>query len=226
MFLTSSVFQCFSNFNVHVVHLWLLLKCRFLFSVCMCMCVCELSHVWLFAAPGLYLPGSSIHRISQAKILKQVGISYSRGSPQPLDRTCIFCVSCIAGGFLTSVLAGKPLFIVDLAKYTEFLISKQVMVLLQRLYFESVQFSCSVVSDSVIPWTAACQDSLSVNKSRRLLKLMFIELVLPSNCLILCLPLLSLPSVFPRLNQDLFQWVNSSHKVTKVLEFQLQHQSF
>ena len=60
----------------------------------------------------------------------------------------------------------------------------------------SVQFSCSVLSDSVTPWTAARQSSLSITISRSLLKLMSIELVMPSNHLILCRPLL-LPSIFP-----------------------------
>ena len=58
-------------------------------------------------------------------------------------------------------------------------------------------FSCSVVSDSATPWTAARQASLSFTTSRSLLKLMSIESVMPSNHLILCLPLLLLPSVFP-----------------------------
>ena len=48
------------------------------------------------------------------------------------------------------------------------------------------------------PSTAACQASLSITNSRSLLKLMFIELVMPSNNLILCHPLLLLPSIFPR----------------------------
>ena len=46
------------------------------------------------------------------------------------------------------------------------------------------------------PWTAAHQASLSITNSWSLLKLMSIELVMPSNCLILCFPLL-LPSIFP-----------------------------
>ena len=58
-------------------------------------------------------------------------------------------------------------------------------------------FSLSVVSDSAIPWTAACQASLSITISRRLLKLMSIESMMPSNHLILCHPLLLLPSIFP-----------------------------
>ena len=46
-------------------------------------------------------------------------------------------------------------------------------------------------------WTAACQGSLSFTVSQSLLKLMSIESVLPSNHLILCFPLLLLPSIFP-----------------------------
>ena len=47
------------------------------------------------------------------------------------------------------------------------------------------------------PWTAAHQASLSITNSRGLLKLMSIESVVPSNHLILCHPLLLLPSIFP-----------------------------
>ena len=47
------------------------------------------------------------------------------------------------------------------------------------------------------PWTAACQASLSFTISWSLLKLMSIESVMPSNHLILCCPLLLLPSIFP-----------------------------
>ena len=47
------------------------------------------------------------------------------------------------------------------------------------------------------PWTAACQASLAITNSWSLLKLMSIELVMPSNHLILCHPLLLLPSIFP-----------------------------
>ena len=47
------------------------------------------------------------------------------------------------------------------------------------------------------PWTAACQASLSITNSRNLLKLMSLELVMPSNHLILCHHLLLLPSIFP-----------------------------
>ena len=63
--------------------------------------------------------------------------------------------------------------------------------------FGEVQFSHSVVSDSETPLTAAHQASLSITNSRSLLKLMSIEPVMPSNHLILCCPLLLLPSIFP-----------------------------
>ena len=63
--------------------------------------------------------------------------------------------------------------------------------------FSSVQFSHSVLSDSVTPWTAARQASLSITNFRSPLKPMTIELVMPSNHLILCHPLLLLPSIFP-----------------------------
>ena len=51
----------------------------------------------------------------------------------------------------------------------------------------------------VTPWTAASQVSLYITSSQSLLKLMSIELVMPFNHLILCCPLLLLPSIFPRI---------------------------
>ena len=53
------------------------------------------------------------------------------------------------------------------------------------------------MSDSSTPWTVAHQASLSFTVSQSLLKLMSIESVMPSNHLILCRPLLLLPSIFP-----------------------------
>ena len=64
------------------------------------------------------------------------------------------------------------------------------------LTFSSVQL-LSHVWLFATPWTAACQASLSITNSRNLPKLMSIELVMPSSHLILCRPLLLLPSIFP-----------------------------
>ena len=61
----------------------------------------------------------------------------------------------------------------------------------------TVHFSQSVMSNSENTWTAARQASLSITNSRSLFKLMSIESVMPSNHLILCHPLLLLPSILP-----------------------------
>ena len=46
-------------------------------------------------------PGSSVHGILHARILEWVAISFSRRSSWPRDRSCIFCISCIAGRFFS-----------------------------------------------------------------------------------------------------------------------------
>ena len=86
---------------------------------------------------------------------------------------------------------------------------------------KSVLFSLSVMSDSAAPWIAARQAYLSITNSRSSLKLMSIESVMPSSHLILCHPLLLPLTPNPSQHQSLFQWVNSSREVTKVLAFQL-----
>ena len=65
--------------------------------------------------------------------------------------------------------------------------------------FSSVQFSCSVVSNSLPPWITACQVSLSITNSQSSLKLTSIESVMPSSHLILCHPLLLLPPIPPNI---------------------------
>ena len=79
----------------------------------------------------------------------------------------------------------------------------------------------SHVQPFATPWTAACQASQSFTISQSLLKLMSMESVMPSNHLILCGPLLLLPSIFP--NIRIFSNVSSLIQVAKVLELQLQH---
>ena len=74
----------------------------------------------------------------------------------------------------------------------------------------------------VTPWTAAHQASLSFTISWSLLKLMFIKSVMPANHLILCHPLLLLPSIFPSIRVFSSEWAVLS-QVAKLLEFQLQY---
>ena len=90
--------------------------------------------------------------------------------------------------------------------------------------FSSVQ-PLSRVQLFAIPWTATSQTSLSITSSWSLPNLMSIESMMPSKHLIFCCPLFLLPPSLSQ-HQGLFQWVSSSHQVAKVLEFQLQHQSF
>ena len=73
---------------------------------------------------------------------------------------------------------------------------KEYLIVSAIFIFSSVQ-SLSRVWTFVTPWTTACQASLSITNSQGLLKLMSIESVMPSNHLILCHPLLLLPSIFP-----------------------------
>ena len=84
---------------------------------------------------------------------------------------------------------------------------------------QKVQFSPSVVSDSVTPWIAACQASLSITNSQftQTHAHRVGDAIQPSH------PLSSpsSPAPNPSKHQGLFQWVNSPHEVAKILEFQL-----
>ena len=107
---------------------------------------------------------------------------FTRGSSQPRDRTQ---VSLIAGRFFTGFEPqGKHRFCSPA--------SQKPLPL-----FSSVQSSSSVMSNSATSWTVACQASLSITTSPSLIKLMSTEWVMPSHHLILCRPLLLLPSIFP-----------------------------
>ena len=89
--------------------------------------------------------------------------------------------------------------------------------------FSSVQ-SLSHVQVFATPWTAERQASLSIINSRSSPKLMSTESMMPSNHLILCWPLLLLPSTFPASGS--FPMSQLFTAGGQILEFQLQHQSF
>ena len=90
------------------------------------------------------------------------------------------------------------------------------------IQFNSVAQSCPTF---VTPWIAARQAPLSITNSQSSLRFTSIESVMPSSHLILYHPP-SPPAPNPSQHQSLFQRVNSSHEVAKVLEIQLQHHSF
>ena len=91
---------------------------------------------------GCSPPGSSVCGILLASILEWVAMSSSRASSWPRDRTCISYDSCIAGRFFTLSHWGSPtLFLLYGNSFYSFFI----------LRISSVQFNCSVVSDSLQP---------------------------------------------------------------------------
>ena len=100
------------SFSVFIVFLHSYPESFFLFNMCvwkkkMCVCTQWLNHVWLCNAIGCSPPGSSVHGISQTRILEWLAISSSRGSPWPRDWTH---VPCIAGGFFTTEPPGNAFF--------------------------------------------------------------------------------------------------------------------
>ena len=130
------------------------------------------------------LPGSFVHGIFQAGVLKQVAIFYSRGCSRPRDWTHISCVSCIAG--------------------RHFMLSHQenlnyMFMYVYYIFIDIVVQSLSCVRLFATPWTAAHEAPLSSTISQSLLKSVSIELVMLTNHLILCCLLLHLLSVFPNI---------------------------
>ena len=122
-------------------------------------------------------------------------------SPKMLLEMCV-CV-CMGGG-------------VEQGRWALYLTVYQCVVVVQLL---------SLVWLFVTQWTAARQAPLSFTMSQSLLKLMSLELVISSNHLILCCPLLLLSSVFPSITVFPNALALCLRRI-KVLEIQLQHQSF
>ena len=84
-----------------------------------------------------------------------------------------------------------------------------LLIAFQVPYFQNslvVAQSLNCLWPFATPWTVACQTSLPFSISQSLLKLMSIESVMPSNHLILCHPLLLLPSVFPSIRIFSNEW--------------------
>ena len=200
-------------------------------------CVCAKS-LQLCPAPcdlmSHNLPGSSVHGVLQARVLEWVAMPSSRGSPWHRDRTLVslsfffpwwrtlflfhYCIINILGFSKTKGRWRKG--------ESEYLVYDIVRTPFPLLHWSPFQFS-SVQSLSCVrlfatPWTAACQASLSITDSWSSLRLTSVESVMlsiqPSH-------LLSSPSPHapnPSQHQSLFQWVNSSHEVAKVLEILLE----
>ena len=96
--------------------------------------------------------GSSVHGVSEARVLEGVTVSYSRGSSEPRDRTQVSCVSCIGRQILYHCTTWEAV--------------------------NSVQ-AFSHVQLFATPWTVARQASMSITNSWSLLKLMSTKSVMP-----------------------------------------------
>ena len=149
---------------------------------------------------SLQLHGLCSHRIPQARILEWGVVPFSRGSSQPRDRTQ---VSHIAGGFFTSWVTreGKPLDI---------------------LQFSSVAQSSPTLCDPMDHSTPAFPVHHQLPGLAQTHVHQVSDAIQPSHSLSSPSP----PAFNLSQHQGLFKWVSSSCQVTKVLEFQLQHQSF
>ena len=178
---------------------------------------------------------SSVHKIFQARILEWVAIPFP-----DLPNPGIEPRSPALQDSLLSELPGKPKLMYNVIKVYNIISHnfwrlystdyKMVdcnscvaqYILIAYFILMLLLFSCSVVSDSLLTlWTAAGQASLSLTVSRSLPKFMSVTSVMPSSHLTLSPSALNLS-----LHQGLFQWVSCSHQMTKILELQIQHQSF
>ena len=144
-------------------------------------------------------PCPSVYGIFQARILEWVAISFSRGPSWFRDWSCVSWPSALAGGFFPTEPPGKPMF-----------------------QFSSVAQSCPTLCDP-----RDCS-TLGFPVHDQLPELTQIHVHWVGDAIQPSHPLSS-PSP-PALNlsqhQGLFKWVSSLHQMAKVLEFQLQHQSF
>ena len=130
--------------------------------------------------------------------------------------------------FLVFVILGADANTISLVFLWTFF-STQTFIQLTDLAKKKIRKVCSVQFISVqllsrvrlfaTQWITARQDSLSITNSRSLLRLTSIESVMPSSHLILCRPLLLLPSIPPSIR--VFSNESTLHEVAKVLEFQL-----
>ena len=148
---------------------------------------------------GCRLPGSSSQGSSKARILEWVAISFSRGSCQPGMEPESSASATLAGGFFTTEPPGKPL------------------TTLNSVQFSSVAQSCPTLCDPMNCSTPGLPVHHQLPKFTQTHVHRVSDAIQPSHPLSSPSP----PAPNPSQHQSLFQWVNSSHEVAKVLEFQL-----
>ena len=173
------------------IHMWCV--CALCSFMKLCLTLCNLTD----CSP----PGSSVYGIFQVRILKWSAVSFSRGSFWLRDWICMFCISCIRRRVLYYWATWEVCMFTQMSVcvYVYILYIHNFKVFNWITVTLSVQYSHSVMSDSMTPWTAARQASLSITNSQSPPKPMSTVLVMPSICLILCHRLLLLASIFPNI---------------------------
>ena len=143
---------------------------------------------------------AQLHRIRHQVTLSFSGFFQCLEEVIPPEQTslltCVLHPSCLQGSCLsyTAFFAGSNWHVHFLSGGRP---PPSHVFFLLNLQFSFPSYMLSHVRLFATPWTAACQASLSITNSWSLLKLMSIESVMPSSHLILCHPLLFLPSIFP-----------------------------
>ena len=176
----------------------------------------------------LKLASGTISRETQTKRCQISNITHSTYNKQiPLAQSLPCCTSRSRA---THLLPSKILAPEDLKNQcspNHLMFTSEMPLILVVIAFgfgcrinQSVQFSAVTQS-----WPTLCDPMNCSTPGIPVHHLSIIKSVMPSKHLILCHSLLLPPSIFSQ-HQGLFQWVSSSHQMAKVLEFQLQHQSF
>ena len=154
---------------------------------------------------GCSRPGSSIHGILQARVLEWVAISFRRGSSRPRNWTR---VSCLVGRFFTNWATREDPIHLGCVHF----LSTILVQSLSRVWPFANPWTTAGQASPSLPTPGVCSNSCSSSRYA----------IQPSHP-----PSSHYPPTFNlSQHQGLFQTVSSSHQVAKVLEFQLQHQSF
>ena len=178
-------------------------KIHTVICICSSCCLITKSYLTLCDTMDCSSPGSSVHGIFQARILEWVAISFSRGSSYPGIKP------------MSPTLAGRLYHWATRKANT-------VQKSLYSVQFSSVAQSCLTLWDPMnhimpgLPIHHQILESTQTHVHR------VDDIIQPSHPLSSPSP----PAFNLSQHQGLSQWVSSSHQVAKVLEFQLQHQSF
>ena len=195
------------------------------------MCVCSISLSYLTACHPMECspPDSSVRGIFQAAILEWVVVSFSRGSSWPRDQACLLHLFHWQV-FLTTVQPWSPYFL-----YQVFNIFASIRTILQRIWSvkmlifpkSRIRKCCSDAQSCSTLCNFMDRSMPGLPVHYQLPELAQTHLHWASDATQTFHPLSPLPPAFNlSQHQGLFKWVTSSYQVAKLLELQLQHQSF